>query len=435
MTDQQRIKMATRNLFFFTGGEFIGTIGAHVYMFGISFFVLTLTGSATSFAMTLLFSMVPRIILSPIAGHIADRFPRKKILLFCHGIMTLIMLCVFFYTLSFGLSLPVIYITSALIATFSTFAGISLTAGIANFIDGDRIQRAISLTQSSTSLASILGPVLGGVMYGFFTIEVFLFTQVIAYSVTLFCEANIDFSLYKGKDNDVTPDPEKKETMWESLKAGAVYVKQDKILFPIMMVALWLNFFFMASIVGLPFIIIEVLGASSRQLGMIEGMIGVGTLIFSLIVATRKQSTRPIRQIRIGMILSGLIFAGIALPLLFSFGSTGFVVFYMCLNFLMGGIMIVINTPLMVLLQKTTPENYRGRVFGLLEMVASGISPLGLVLFGFLYDVISPQWIILTCAALLISVTLISMHPSRVSDGDVPVDEKSEVKQPKLAQA
>ncbi|WP_227394740.1 MFS transporter [Jeotgalibacillus aurantiacus] len=433
MTDQQRINKATRNLFFFTGGEFIGTIGAHVYMFGISFFVLTLTGSATSFAMTLLFSMVPRIILSPIAGHIADRFPRKKILLFCHGIMTLIMLSVFFYTLSFGLNLPVIYLTSALIATFSTFAGISLTSGIGNFIDGDRIQRALSLTQSSTSLASILGPVLGGVMYGFFTIEVFLLTQVIAYSVTLFCEANIDFSLFKGKE--LESDSGKKETMWESLKAGVAYVKQDKILFPIMMVALWINFFFMAAIVGLPFIIIEVLGASSRQLGLIEGMIGVGTLVFSLYIATRKQSARPVRQVRIGMILFGLAFALMSLPLLVSLGSTGFVVFYMGLNFLVGGLMIVINIPLMVLLQKTTPESYKGRVFGLLETVASGISPLGLVLFGFLYDVISPQWIILTCAALLISVTLIGMHPSRVSDGDVPADEKSEVKQPTFAQA
>ncbi|MBM7579201.1 MFS transporter [Jeotgalibacillus terrae] len=420
MTDQQRLQKATRNMFFFTGGEFIGTIGAQIYLFGISFFVLTLTGSASSFALTILCSMVPRIILAPIAGHVLDRLPRKQVVIVSHALMTVMMLSVFFYTMFFGLNLPVIYITAALLAAFSTFAGLGLTASISNFVDEARIQRAISLTQSSTSLAAILGPVLGGLMYGFLSIEAFFLIHALAYATALICEINIDFSLYKRQSTD---DPgQKDEPLIASLKAGASYVKEHRVLLPIMLVALWVNFFFMGSVVGLPYITIEVLGATSDQFGLIEAMFGVGTLVLSIYISTRKDFKKPIRTMRFGMLSIGLLFAMLALPLIIPMGSPGFIIFYMILGFAFGGTMMIINTPILVLMQKTTPEHYRGRVFGLLEMVASGISPIGLVLFGFLYDVASPSLIILITAVLLAAVTVIGLRPSKVDD-EVAADE------------
>ncbi|MDZ5710918.1 MFS transporter [Jeotgalibacillus haloalkalitolerans] len=433
MTDQQRLQKATRNLFFFTGGEFIGTIGAHIYMFGISFFVLTLTGSASSFALTFLCSMVPRIILAPIAGHIVDRLPRKQVVVTSHALMTATMLLVFIYTLSFGLSLPVIYITAVLIAIFATFAGIGLTASVASFVDGARIQRAISLTQSSNSLASILGPVLGGVMYGFLSIEMFFLIHAIAYATALICEININFSLYKKESTSQDEEGQKDEPLLASLKAGAVYVKGHRVLLPIMLVALWVNFFFMAAVVGLPYVIIEVLGATSNQLGLVESMIGLGTLALSVYLSTRKEFQKPIRTMRFGMISIGFLFALLALPLLIPMGSPAFIAYYMAVNFLFGAAMIIINTPIQVLMQKTTPEHYRGRVFGLLEMVASGISPIGLILFGFLYDIASPALIILITAGLLIAVTVMGLRPSKVDDE--AAEEVAEEKAVKIAEA
>ncbi|MDG5471128.1 MFS transporter [Jeotgalibacillus sp. ET6] len=421
MTETQRIKRATRNLYLFTGSEFVGTIGAHIYMFGIGLFVLGLTGSASSFALTMLCSMIPRIIFSPIAGHILDRLPKKPVVVASHALMTVTMAIVFIYTLLNGLSLPVIYFTSAFLSVFATFSGIGLTAAIANFIDEPRIQRAVSLTQSSTSLASILGPILGGVMYGYFSIEVFLLCHAVAYGVVAILEANIHFTLFK------KPAAEKEnaslttnQSMFSSIKDGAVYVKNHHVLFSIMTVALWVNFFFMAMTVGLPFIIIEVLQASSQQLGLIEAMLGVGTLLTSVFIATRPEFKKPIRTIRGGLLSLGIIFALIAVPLLISMPDFGFVGFYMATGFMMGLLMVMINTPIMVILQKTTPESYRGRVFGLLEMLATGISPIGLVLYGFLYDVVSPQWIILASAGMLFSVTLYGLRGSRVKDEPLP---------------
>lgn len=417
MQETQRLQRASRNLIFFTGSEFIGTIGAHVYMFGIGLFVLGLTGSAASFAMTMLCAMVPRIILSPIAGYVVDHLSKKLVVVLSHSLSTITMITILSYTLINGLSLPIIYFTSALLAVFSTFAGIGLTSAIANFVDEARIQRAVLLTQSSTSTAAILGPVLGGVMFGFFSIEVFLLFHAVAYGITTLLEASIHFKLYYTDTGEAVVEP--KKGIWGGIKEGAVYVKNHKILFAIMTVALWVNFFFIASLVGLPFIVIKVLSGTSQQLGFIEAMIGVGTLVTSIFLATRPEVRRPIKTIRGGLLALSLVFGLMAVPLLIGMPNWGFVSFFMAIGFATGLLMVIINTPVMVILQKTTPENYRGRVFGLFEMMATGISPLGLILYGFLYDIINPQWIILVSASLLFLVTLYGVRPSRVKDEEV----------------
>ncbi|TDL31779.1 MFS transporter [Jeotgalibacillus sp. S-D1] len=422
MTDLQKQKRATRNLFFFTGSEFIGTIGAQIYAFGIGLFVLALTGSAASFAITMLCSMLPRILLSPIAGHILDQMPKKIIVVTSHALMTLTMVIALVFTLSNGLSLPVIYITSACLAIFSTFSGIGLTAAIANFVDEPRIQRAVSLTQSSTSLSAILGPVLGGVLFGIVSIEVFLLLNAITYAAATILEANIHFTLYHKDEPSELPPPEDR-SMIGSIKEGMRYVKNHPVLFAVMTVALWVNFFFMAMIVGLPFIVIEVLQASSKQLGLIEAMLGVGTLLTSIYISTRPDVKKPIRTVKNALFLLGVMFGLMAVPLLFTMPNLAFVGFYMTMALTMGLLIVLINTPILVIMQKTTPERYRGRVFGLLEMLASGISPAGVILFGILYDIISPQFIILPSAALLILVTLYGLRTSRVRDEAVRTDE------------
>ncbi|PPA69919.1 MFS transporter [Jeotgalibacillus proteolyticus] len=426
MSEALQMKRASRNLVLFTGSEFIGTIGSSIYMFGIGLFVLGLTGSATNFALTMLCSMVPRILLSPVAGHLVDRWPKKIVAVISHALMALTMAIVLSYTLAFELSLPLIYGTAAMLAIFATFAGISLTASIANFVDENRIQRAVSLTQSSNSLAAILGPIAGGVMFGFFSIEVFLICHALAYSIVTLLVANMHFNLFRSFASE-DDQPEEQLPMLTSIKEGALYVKNHPLLFAIMTVALWVNFFFMASAVGLPFIFVEVLEGTSNQLGVVQSMLGAGTLLTSIYLSTRKEIKKPIKTVRGGLLFISLALGLMAIPLLISMPNLGFAAFYMGIALLMGVLMVIVNTPIQVLLHKTTPDHYKGRVFGLIEMLASGISPLGIVLFGFLYDSVSPQWILIVSAALLFLVTLYGMRPSRVKDTEPKTEVKEEL--------
>jgi MFS transporter, DHA3 family, macrolide efflux protein len=80
--------------------------------------------------------------------------------------------------------------------------------------------------------------------------------------------------------------------------------------------------------------------------------------------------------------------------------------------FCFGAMIMVINTPLQVMLQKTIDEEYKGRVFSIIETMSMALIPLGMVLYGFLYDLYPGQWILLMSGGLLISVVLILARPS-----------------------
>lgn len=78
MDEIRKLKMATYHLFTFTISKLISTFGAQVYAFAISFHILQITGSATSFAANLLCNILPRTLISPFAGYVADKYSRKK---------------------------------------------------------------------------------------------------------------------------------------------------------------------------------------------------------------------------------------------------------------------------------------------------------------------------------------------------------------------
>lgn len=77
MNEAGKIKQATYHLYTFTISKLISTFGSSVYAFGISLYVLALTGSAASFAVNLICSILPRTVFAPFAGYVADNYPKK----------------------------------------------------------------------------------------------------------------------------------------------------------------------------------------------------------------------------------------------------------------------------------------------------------------------------------------------------------------------
>ncbi len=62
-------------------GQVTSLIGSGLIGFALAVWIYEQTGQATPFAMTALFSVLPRILLSPIAGAVSDRWNRKMIML------------------------------------------------------------------------------------------------------------------------------------------------------------------------------------------------------------------------------------------------------------------------------------------------------------------------------------------------------------------
>lgn len=217
MDEALKLKKATYHLWTFTISKMISSLGSNVLGFGISLYILAMTGSATSFAVNMICSIVPRTLLAPIAGMMADKYSKKPIILIAQACTVLTMGGLLTYSSIFGMSVTAIYITTAIYSITSTFIGITFSSSIANLVDGERLQKATSFNQASLSVAAIGGPALGGMMYGFVSIEVFLIIHMAAYATAFLLEATMDFKLYSKKKVKVM---EIKRTFYKALKKG-----------------------------------------------------------------------------------------------------------------------------------------------------------------------------------------------------------------------
>ncbi|MBU8909445.1 MFS transporter, partial [Desertibacillus haloalkaliphilus] len=114
----------------------------------------------------LICSILPRAILAPFAGAITDRYSKKTIVICAQIATTLTIVGLLIVTLTSGLSLLSIYVTTVILSLASTFSGIAFTSSITGLIDKERIQKAMSLNQMSISFAAVGSPAIGGILYG-----------------------------------------------------------------------------------------------------------------------------------------------------------------------------------------------------------------------------------------------------------------------------
>jgi MFS transporter, DHA3 family, macrolide efflux protein len=412
MDESLKLKKATYHLYTFMVSKLISTFGSQVYAFAISFYILQLTGSATSFATNLICNILPRTLIAPFAGAITDRYSRKRIVITAQIATTLTIGGLLAVSLASGLSLVSIYITTCILSISSTFSGVAFTSSITGLIDKARIQKAMSLNQMSISFAAIASPAVGGLLYGTVSIPVFLIIYMVASSFAVILESTMNFRLFAAEKK--TLEGEAKETMFESIKAGISYLKLQPIILTMMWIGLLINFLFGAFEVGYSYILIDKLKMESQHFGFTQGAFSVGMLLMSGYYSVRKEVRFPLLISKRGILVMGIIMAAVALPLLNSLSYGLVFAYYMLLMFCFGATIMIVNTPLQVMLQKTIEDDFKGRVFSIIETMAMALMPLGMVLYGFLYDIFPGQWILLLSAAVLIVVVLILARPSVV---------------------
>ncbi len=395
------------NLFLFTSGKAVSIFGSSVYTFAISLYVLKITGSALNYATTLMLSIVPMIIISPIAGVVADRIPKKWLVVGMDLANGLLFLLIFVYANTTELSLTIIYISTVLLNIFTTFFGIGMEAAKPSLVTQDRLIKINSLSKLIDSASSILGPVVGGIIFAFININYFILFNAISFIFSAITECFIDFHLNplhkKSEKND-------QSSFSTDLKEGWHFFSHNKSILELFFVFVSLNFLlgFSVNVPG-PYIINQLLELPSSSFGIINGMFPVGLIIGTLSVEKLMQKVE-FRKLLISMngfiaILAMLI----GLPILFNFVGGVSLIFYSVIFALMGVAIAYVDVPLMTILQNEIPQNLLGRVLSLIMSLVKVILPVALITSGALIGkvpiIVLP--IIGACLPLIYSVYLL----------------------------
>lgn len=324
-------------------------MGSQMEAVVLGWFVLTLTDSPFLVGLVAAARMGLNF-LALFAGAIADRMSRQLLLTAVEFVMAGLGLLMFSLILTGLLEVWHIFIitlVSGLIRMFQTPSAQSL---VADTLATDRIANGAALTSMGMNLATIVGPLLGGILFEESGPEGAYAAIVLLYSLS-------GTSALLVRTARATT-PQGRESVFSTALEGLRYVKGQQVLWATLMVAVIANFTgwpFHTSL--MPIFASDVLGTGSAGLGMLMSAFGIGALAGSVSLA----SVRNLRYAGKFLLIAVVAWHGTMVA--FSASSS----FYLSLGILvMTGIAFSSTQVLMLtVLLRAAPTEFRGRIMGL----------------------------------------------------------------------
>ncbi|HYE12672.1 MAG TPA: MFS transporter [Patescibacteria group bacterium] len=404
------------NLILFLGGKLVSSLGTYIYSFAISLYILKVTGSGTSFAFSLLVGTLPRVLLSPIAGSVADRVDRKKMMVGLDFLSGAVVLTLLVLSLTYGLMLPFIYATTFTLSVISTFFITTDNAAIPRLVSDKKLIKINSYSRAIDSGSSILGPVLGGLAFGFVSMNLFLMINGISFILSAISELFIDFNFNKPKEEKKVDSAMSMNAVWKDIKEVFAFIKSNKILLAIIPFSMSFNFLISATFnVTLPYLINNVLGLPASQYGFIEGAFSAGMLTAAIVIAKLPEKEKKLKGLVIGIGGMGLatIIMGIpGLGILNGFHMMLTFGLYIAMAFLLSFFILMIDMPLMVVMQRAIPNEMLGRVWGVMGTLSGGLMPLGIVLAGITLDLI-PAYVLFFVTGIYFIIAAVLLYKNK----------------------
>ena len=337
------------NLRLSVAGQGVSGLGHYLFSFAMGLYVLSLTGSAQSYAVTVCIALLPSALLSPIVGTLADRVSKKLLIVGSDACNCVMLLAAFFLTLRTPLTVGGVYLLTFLMSVLSPFVNVTFTAAAPRLVSDSRLSQLASYRSAMTSIIQVAAPVLGGAIYAFIDIRLFLLLSSAAFGLSALSELLIDFHFNPLKQNGDASEP-----FVKTLAGGARYLVSFPLLLAIMGISMMLNLLFSAIDALLPFSVLEVLRLGENIYGIIIGGFSVGGLLGALLVGRSDiRFSRPL-MVRCVAILAALM-ALIALPFALPLPKTLAAVLLCATVFTMGLAASFSNVTANVFLQRIVP--------------------------------------------------------------------------------
>lgn len=273
-----------RNVFILITGQIISLFGSAIQRFALSLYLLDLTGSASIFATILALSMIPIVIFAPIAGMIADRADKRKVMIGLDIVSAIVIVGYLAIVLANHDQALIVATVMMILSAVSTIYQATVTASLPGLVDENDLLATNGLVYQVSSLANFLGPILAGVLYGLFGIKVILIVNAISFCASALLECALKIPHF--------PQNHNKGIMGifrEDMQTSYRYLRtQNPIVLRMIMTAGLFNLFMVPLFsVGAPYIIKVTLGFSSQVYGFVEGIIALGMIIGAFLISMR----------------------------------------------------------------------------------------------------------------------------------------------------
>lgn len=356
-------------------GQLLSTVGTQISQLAFPLLVLALTSSPIQASIVAALRSLPFAVFGLPAGALVDRWDRRKVMLLCDTGRALLLGSIPIAFWLGHLSFFQVSLVALLEGTLFTFFSLAEAACLPRVVPPEQLSTAVSQNETSSSLSWLLGPFLGGLLYGFGRAVPFL-VDALSYICSV-------LGLFFMRTTFQEERVETPRLIWKEIGEGLLWLWRT----PVLRFLLVLSWGLVTPVYGYALILIvlaQELHATPLVIGAIFASIGIGSVAGSFL-ATPLQ-----RHFRFGSLtiwsswiwaVSWLAFALAPNPLILGIAVGA--------SFIIAPIFDAAQFSYRLIV---TPDRLQGRVNSIFRLVTFGCQPLGVLVTGILIQWIGPVW-------------------------------------------
>lgn len=365
--------LSNRNYRLYFAGHSVSTVGEWMHRVGQAWLVLELTDSGTWLGVTAALQHLPTLVIGPWGGLLADRFDKRRLLLWTHAVGGL---------LAFGLAILTATGRARLgvVLAFALAHGTTLALDyparqsfVMDMVGPAHVTNAITLNSVVFNAARAVGPAIAGFLIATVGLASSFYANAASYLVVV-------VALLVLRTEELQPaDPATRAP--GQLREGVRYVLSTPVLAGTLLLMAVSGMFAYEWVVTLPLLARDVFGGGAEIFGLMFSAMGVGAVAGGLLGAG---TLRPTVRALLGAacVFSVVLLVTAAAPA-FTLALVGLV--------LLGASSIIFRALATALLQVRSAPHMRGRVMGLFAIAMNGTTPVGGPLVGWVAEVASAR--------------------------------------------
>ena len=355
-------------------GAVVSVPGGWMQSTAQAWLVLKLTDSPFALATVASLQFLPVMLLSLIGGAVADRFPRRKLMLFTQSCAALQACVLGLLVLSGTISTWYIYVLAITLGISNALEAPLRQAFISELVPLEHVPNAIALQSMVQNLGRIVGPAIGGMAIAFLGVAAAFFINALTFGGTV-------TALLLIRSAELQPIRlARKQHLLLQVREGLSYARRTPSILFLLIAMAFIGLFGQNFTTMVPLISNYLVHATAAEFGILNSCLGSGSFLAAAVLTTRGIPTA--RRI----LLAGFVFGGVLIAISLSRNLFVSSVLFACV----GAAAVTFSASINTSLQIQAPPEMRGRLASMVSLLMP--SPIGPIVTGAIAAALGVGW-------------------------------------------
>jgi DHA3 family macrolide efflux protein-like MFS transporter len=350
-------------------GQALSLIGSSLTQFVLLWWITKSTGSANALAIAGVMALLPQAILGPLGGTLADRLPRRTIMIVADSITALCMVVLVWLFSSGNVQLWHVYALMFIRSSMQAFQAPAAAASTAMLVPQDWLPRVAGMNQSLQGVMTIAAAPLGALALALLPLQGALMIDVVTALLGI-----VPLLIYAIPQRKTVRDAP--SSVWSEFLEGVRFVRQNRGLVYLYGLLGLVVLVIMPTFSLTPLLVTQHFKGGVNEVALMEGFAGAGIIAGGVLITLWTGFKRRIVTVLVSFVVSC---GTVALTALAPANAIWLATVWWTLS---GVTFSTGNAPMMAILQTTIPNEIQGRALSLMTTVMGLAGPIGLAMAG-----------------------------------------------------